>query len=108
MRFPVPSLGIGPHPGSLRLPSPSTDCAHGGLLRWMRRKLSLFSPETARDRDEQHQHANAGHDKVTKDGDFFVDAANQNGADAGIAVDRRVSDEAKLPALDAPCERCAA
>ena len=73
----------------------------------MDRRLSCFPAETARDQDQHDQHGDAGNDEVAQDGAIPVYVADEDRTDAHVAVDSGVSDEGKLPAREAPGERCA-
>src|SRR5215469_3273187 len=74
----------------------------------MHRRFSCRSPETARDLYQHHEHYDCGNNEIAQDKGFVPDAAGENRADADVAVDRGVSNESKLPARQAPGERCAA
>src|ERR1700693_1322008 len=73
----------------------------------MRCKLSHFPPEAARDQDQHNQHADAGNEEIAQDSRLATHVADEDRTDAHVAVDGRVSDEGKLPACEAPGERCA-
>src|SRR6266567_8817803 len=74
----------------------------------MRCRLSCFPPEAARDLDQHDEHGDAGHEEIAQDSGIAVYIANEDRTDAHVAVDGGVSDEGKLPAREAPGERCAA
>src|SRR5712691_10443031 len=73
----------------------------------MRCRLSRFPSEAARDVDQHDEHGDAGNEEVAQDSGAAIHVANEDRADAHVAVHGGISDEGKLAAREAPGKRCA-
>ena len=67
----------------------------------------MFPPEAARDQDQHDEHGDAGNDEIAQDSGVATQVADEDRTDAHVAVDGGVGHEGKLPAREAPGERCA-
>src|ERR1700691_4700765 len=68
---------------------------------------SWFPGEATRDHDQHYEHGDAGNEEITQNSGLAIHIAEEDRTDADISVDGGVGDEGKLPARDAPGERCA-
>src|SRR5437016_1575254 len=73
----------------------------------MRCRLSRFPAEAARDLDQHDEHGDAGNEEIAQKSRAAIHVANEDRAEAHIAVHGGISDEGELPAREAPGERCA-
>src|SRR5450755_21638 len=73
----------------------------------MRCRLSRFPPEAARDLDQHDEHGDASNEEIAQDSGAAIHVANEDRADAHVAIHGGISDEGELPARETPGERCA-